>query len=398
MVTGDKADGRGRQSSAVGAVCDLLVVGGGIMGLWAALHAARAGLTVTLADEGALASGASGGLLGALMPHMPDRWNAKKQFQFDALLSLEDEIRHLEAETGLSAGYRRSGRLIPLPKPHLAGIARGHERDAETHWVAGERRFHWRLRESGFAGGLLEGDAFSAGLVEESFAARVDPRGLTAVLAAALRRTGRVTIREHAGLVSLDPTEGRAVLSDGSAVAAGHVVLAVGHRTGELLACLHGTLAKPPVMPVKGQAALLSATLPDDMPVVYLDGLYIVPHEGGRVAIGSTSENRFDDPRSTDGQLEQLLANARSLMPALREAPVLERWAGLRPKAIGRDPMVGVLPDHPRIHVLTGGFKVSFGIAHVVAARLVDAIHSGDGKTGLPETFSPENHLALALR
>lgn len=396
MVTGDNAAVRGRQSSPAARARDLLVVGGGIMGLWAALHAARAGLRVTLADEGALASGASGGLLGALMPHTPDRWNPKKQFQFDALLALEGEVRALEAETGLSAGYRRAGRLIPLPKPHLADIARGHEADAEVHWVAGDRRFHWRLRERGVARGLLDGDALSAGVVEESFAARVDPRALTAVLERALRQTGHVDILHHAGLARLDPVAGTAWLTTGDVLSCGHVILAAGHRTGNLLQPIFGPFARPPVVPVKGQSALLAAMLPDDMPVVYLDGLYIVPHDGGRVAIGSTSENQFSDPLSTDDQLDRLIREARALMPALRDAPVIERWAGLRPKAIGRDPMVGVLSAFPGVSVLTGGFKVSFGIAHVVAARLIGAILRGDGQTGLPETFSPENHLALA--
>lgn len=396
MVNGDNADGLARQSSPAAAVTDVLVVGGGIMGLWAALHAARAGLRVTLAEAGTLAGGASGGLLGALMPHMPDRWNAKKQFQFDALLSLEPAVRALEAETGLSAGYRRSGRLIPLPKPHLAEIARGHEADATRHWATAERRFEWRLMAPDFAAGLLEGDAFAAGIVEESFAARVNPRGLTAVLAATLRQSGRVTILERTGLARLDPKGGLAWLSDGTVLHCGHILLAAGHRTSDLLEPLCGPFARPPVVPVKGQSALLAASLPANMPVVYLDGLYIVPHEGGRVAIGSTSENRFSDPFSTDEQLDRLIAAARALMPALRDAPVLKRWAGLRPKAIGRDPMVGWVPGLSRVGLLTGGFKVSFGIAHVVSARLVEAMLQGDGKTGLPESFSPENHLLLA--
>lgn len=89
----------------------LLIVGGGIMGLWAAVKAERLGIDTLLVEAGRLGGGASGGLLGALMPHMPDRWSDKKQFQFDALVALEAEIAGLEAETGLSGGYRRCGRI-----------------------------------------------------------------------------------------------------------------------------------------------------------------------------------------------------------------------------------------------------------------------------------------------
>ena len=92
-----------------------------------------------------LGAGASGGLLGALMPHMPDRWNAKKQFQFDALVSLEAEIAALEAATGLSAGYSRSGRLMPLAEAASAQDRARPLRRRRNHWQSGDRRFHWHV-------------------------------------------------------------------------------------------------------------------------------------------------------------------------------------------------------------------------------------------------------------
>ena len=117
------------------------------MGLWAALKADRLGIPTLLLDAGTLASGASGGLLGALMAHVPDRWSEKKQFQFDALVSLETEIARLESETGLSSGYRRSGRLIPLPKPHLRDIALRHAQDARENWASAGHDFRWDVLE-----------------------------------------------------------------------------------------------------------------------------------------------------------------------------------------------------------------------------------------------------------
>ncbi len=56
------------------------------------------------------------------------------------------------------------------------------------------------------------------------------------------------------------------------------------------------------------------------------------------------------------------------------EAPVVERWAGLRPKAIGREPMVGRHPGHPNVSLMAGGFKVSFGLAHELARTVLDEI------------------------
>ncbi|WP_064840217.1 MULTISPECIES: NAD(P)/FAD-dependent oxidoreductase [unclassified Rhizobium] len=377
--------------------CELLIVGGGIMGLWAAVHAERRGIDTIIADAGQLGGGASGGLLGALMPHMPDRWSEKKQFQFDALVSLEDEIDTLEAATGLSAGYRRSGRLIPLPKPHLEKIARRHCEDAERHWQAGARRFHWHVLDGPPVGGWIEASAGESGFVHDTLAARVAPRSLIAALVTLLRQAKHVRIREHAAVAGLDPDRGTAEIG-GDSVAFDHCILAAGHQSFPLLQGLTPGLKQPLGQPVKGQAALLKADLDPALPTIFLDGLYVVAHEGGHAAIGSTSENRFDDPASTDGQLDALIAAARGIVPALRDAAVVERWAGLRPKAIDRDPMIGRHPDHPRLIALTGGFKVSFGLAHRLAEAAICIAGDTDCGFLLPESFTISSHIAAASR
>ncbi|NEH54391.1 FAD-dependent oxidoreductase [Rhizobium leguminosarum] len=377
--------------------CELLIVGGGIMGLWAAVHAERRGIRTFVADAGSLGGGASGGLLGALMPHMPDRWSEKKQFQFDALVSLEAEIAGLEAETGLSACYNRSGRLIPLPKPHLNKIALGHSRDAEHHWRSGDRRFQWHVLDRPPVDGWIEASAGESGFVHDTLAARVAPRSLIAVLTAFLRRAKHVRILEHATVAGLDPERGIAEVG-GETVAFGRCIIAAGHQSFPLLEGLTPGLKQPLGQAVKGQAALLKADIDPALPTIFLDGLYVVAHEGGHAAIGSTSENRFDDPTSTDAQLDALIDAARAIVPALRSAPVVERWAGLRPKAIDRDPMVGCHPDHPRLIALTGGFKVSFGLAHLLAEAAICIAGDEPHEFSLPQSFAISSHIAVASR
>lgn len=367
------------------------------MGLWAAVHAERRGIDTIIADAGRLGGGASGGLLGALMPHMPDRWSEKKQFQFDALVSLEDEIATLEAATGLSAGYNRSGRLIPLPKPHLEIIARRHCEDAERHWQAGARRFHWHVLDAPPVGGWIEASAGESGFVHDTLAARVAPRSLIAALVALLRRSKHMRILEHATVANLEPDRGMAEIG-GESIAFRHCILAAGHQSFPLLQGLTPGLKQPLGQPVKGQAALLKADIDPALPTIFLDGLYVVAHEGGYAAIGSTSENRFDDPTSTDTQLDALIAAAREIVPALRDAAVVERWAALRPKAIDRDPMIGRHPDHPRLIALTGGFKVSFGLAHRLAEAAICIAGDRDCGFLLPESFAISSHIAAASR
>ncbi|WP_105400387.1 FAD-binding oxidoreductase [Neorhizobium sp. T7_12] len=396
MGHADNPAGSGGQSHVLPPSADLVILGGGIMGLWAAVKAERLGISTLLVDAGPLGQGASGGLLGALMPHMPDKWNDKKQFQFDALLSLEDEIIELEAETGVTCGYRRSGRLIPLPKPHLRKIALGHSADAEACWRRGDRRFHWHVLDRPPQKGWPDASFAAAGLVHDTFAARVSPRGLVSALVAYLRTASNVRIVEGVEAEAIDAAGYRIIFRNGETVAFGHCIVSTGHGSFSLLHGISAPLKRPIGQAVKGQAALLKADIDPALPVIFLNGLYVVAHEGGHVAVGSTSEDVFDDPFSTDSQLDELIARARALVPALAQAPVVERWAGLRPKAIDRDPMVGAHPDHARVIALTGGFKVSFGIAHRLADAALNALNGREMR--LPASFTLANHLAVASR
>lgn len=366
---------------------DILVIGGGVMGLWSAVKAADAGLTVALVEAGRIGGGASGGLMGAMFPWMPDRWDDKKRFQYEALTTLPEELLRLEQETGLSAGFRRSGRIIPLPKPHLRTIALRHQVDALANWHQGDHRFFWHVVDTPPVEDHIAAEFAAAGYVHDTLAARLAPRDLIALLRAWLSSRPNVTLLENTAVGRLDPISGRATLACGREIRFDYVLVAAGAESFPILESLMPQLPKPLGQGVKGQAALLGADLDPNLPVAFLDGLYVVPHEDGRVAIGSTSENHYADPVSTDDQLDDIVVRARALVPALRDAPVIERWAGLRPKAIGRDPMIGPVPGRPNVIALTGGFKISFGMAHKLAAAALDYA-LGRTPAGLPANFT----------
>jgi glycine oxidase len=96
-------------------------------------------------------------------------------------------------------------------------------------------------------------------------------------------------------------------------------------------------------------------------------------------------------------RLDEIIKQARKLCPLIKDAPVIRRWAGVRPRAVGRDPMLGPVPGAPGVLAMAGGFKISFGIAHRMADCLVAEI-TGEAGPETPQSFAVASHLAKAAR
>lgn len=386
---------RGSGQSAAAAGADLVVVGAGVAGLFMALKAARAGLSVIVVEKERPGAGASGGFLGALMPHMPERWDAKKAFQFRALVDLGTEVARLEAETGIAVGYARTGRLMPLADGRRRKTAELRAEAARQAW-GGDFAFDLVAPEPS---DWLDPSCAPEGVVREMLSARLSPTGLIGALAAALGRAPKVAFVAGEALPEIDAARGAIGLAGGARLSFGHLVLANGVGAFPLIEHALGRRARSLGAAVKGQAALFDARLAPgragNLPLLYDDGVYVIAHDTGEVAVGSTSETGFVEPFATDTRLDAVIDRARSLCPLLREAPVIRRWAGLRPKAAGRDPMLGGLDSGGRIHALAGGFKITFGIAHRMADAVLGDIGAGP-PVEVPPTFRPSAHLAWA--
>lgn len=323
-------------------------MGGGVWGLACAWEMARRGARVRLIERARIGAGASGGVVGALAPHAPERWGPLKAFQLDSLLEAEGVWRGVADASGLSPGYARSGRLQPVAD--AAALARAEERAAAARALwRGEAE--WRVIDAGDAGDWAPASP-TGKLVYETLAARLHPRQAVAALAEAIRmRDGEIV--EGGGEPGPEPViwaTGAAGLAELSA--------ACGREMGR---------------GIKGQAAILGLDR-RDAPQIGGEGLFVVPHADGTVAVGSTSERDFDDPRATDAQLDDVIGRARAAVPALRDAPVLHRWAGLRPRARSRQPMLGPWPGRPGHFVANGGFKIGFGLAPAVARVMADLV------------------------
>ena len=96
------------------AMAEIEVYGAGIFGLTVAWFLQKKGAKVRVIEKRHVGAGASGGVVGALAPHMPDSWNDKKQFQFDSLIATPAFWAEVDAISGLHSGYGQVGRVIPL--------------------------------------------------------------------------------------------------------------------------------------------------------------------------------------------------------------------------------------------------------------------------------------------
>lgn len=345
------------------AMADVTVMGAGIFGLCVAWTCAARGARVQVIDPGGPGAGASGGLVGALAPHVPDTWNAKKAFQRDSLLMARDFWEGVRAASGRSPGYARTGRLQPIADADALERARARAQGAATLW---QRQAEWRVIAACDAPHWAP-ETPSGYLIHDTLTARLHPRLAGAALCAAIRGKGG-TIRPDGR------PEGRVLWATGVAD----------------LAALGQGRARAMGAAVKGQAALLRHEA-RDAPQIFAEGVHIVPHEDGTLAVGSTSERDFDDPVATDARLDAVLERAFAALPALRAAPVLERWAGLRPRARSRAPMLGAHPLHPGQFIANGGFKIGFGMAPMVGAVMADLML--EGRDRIPADFRPEASL-----
>lgn len=337
---------------------DVTIRGAGIFGLSAAWECLRLGAKVQVIDTVGIAAGASGGLVGALAPHAPEQWNPLKQFQLESLLLAEDWWREVQEAGGVDPLYKRSGRLQPLSDAAAVALAEERGRAAEGLW---QGKATWRVIAAG--PDPWQPASPSGFLIADDLTARIAPRAACAALAAALRAKGAEIVIGDA------PEEGAVLHANGVA----------GLRD---LSDLRGKLVGAGQ---KGQAALLAYDA-RDLPQIYAAGLHIVPHGDGTVAVGSTSESTWAQ-EGPDHQAEDLVARARAVLPQLREAEVLEYWAGFRPRAKTRGPIAGAHPERAGHYILNGGFKIGFGMAPKLAQGIAALILRGE--TRLPEAFAP---------
>ncbi|GAA1747447.1 glycine oxidase ThiO [Streptomonospora arabica] len=364
--------------SASQRTADVVVVGGGLVGLATAWRAARAGLSVTVVAEPVEGS-ASTVAAGMLTPATEASYGEEALMRL-AVLSRDrypSFVAELEEDSGLDAGYRAEGTLqVAFDTDDMARLGHlGELRERlglSTERLTGRecRRLEPMLAPS-VRGGYLAADDHS-----------VDPRALLEAMRAAAERRGAVGVRDRAGRLVLDGGRARGVVLDsGNEVSAGQVVLAAGVGTPAIEGVPEGVV--PPLRPVKGQLLRLRTPEGED-PIVTrtVRGLvkgspvYLVPRGSGEIVLGATQEEQGFDTRLTAGGLWEVLRDAHELVPGVSELEVAETCVGLRPGSPDNEPLLGPTAV-PGLHLAAGHFRHGVLLAPATGDAMAQALTTG---------------------
>jgi glycine oxidase len=369
-------------------VVDVVVIGGGVIGLAVGWYASRHGLDVIVLDRhqpGHATSYVAAGMLGPIAEATPGE-EPLLELGLASARAYPTFVAELTSASGRpDIGYRECGTLL---------VARDRD-DAEALQRELELRHRFGLRVER----LLASEARrrEPGLAPTLRLAldvpddhAIDPRQLTAALSVAVTAAGgRVAPGTRAKALAL--RDGRAYgvqLDDGTVVAAERVVIAAGAWCDEIDGI--PPAARVPVRPVKGQILRLHDPAGPGLlhRVVRMpSGGYIVPRGDGRYVIGATMEERGFDTSFTAGAAFELLRDAGELVPGISELVIDELLVGLRPGTPDNLPVIGAT-EVPGL-LWAGGHRRNGILLAPITAQLVTEALLGEPPSGLAQAFTP---------
>ena len=279
---------RSRPQSAGTAVMtevhDVVIVGGGVIGLSIAFALAREGIRPTVVDRRDLGREASWAGAGLIPPVAENRsrqplvalrsWSAELYPSWSAALG---------EETGIDVGYRRTGGV---------DVAWTDLEDQELRATAGRWRAegiaYERLAPGDYARvePALNPELKAVYYLPDRAQVR-NPWLLRALMAAVSRRGGRLMPWNGVEGFRVQDRRVTAVRTSVGDLPCGMVVVAAGAWSGSLLETIG---VDAPTPPIKGQIVLLRGERPLIRRVVEHGKNYLVPRDDGRVLVGATEE------------------------------------------------------------------------------------------------------------
>lgn len=351
---------------------DVIIIGAGVIGLSIAHELLVRGMEVMLIDPHEPGRGASWAAAGVLAPqgahprHLP---------YLHLLLNSRDMFTgyaaRLYEETGIDIEYRTEGGLhVALDDEEAEKIELRYQHQKElslpVEKLSGDdvRKLEPALSPETRCGLLFEGMH------------QVENRLLTEALATAVKkRGGHLEIGDPATGLIIKKERVVGVTLPAEQIGADKVIIAAGAWSGILNHIPGMTL---PVQPVRGQMLALDIRgLQSMQRVINGLGLYLVPRRNDRLLAGATVEKTGFDTRVTAAGIHHILTQAIRMAPGLAPAPILETWAGLRPRSKDGKPILGPMPMDG-LFVAAGHHRNGILLSPVTAALMADCITTGD--------------------
>lgn len=352
---------------------DLVVIGGGVVGLSIAWRAAQRGKRVVVLERGQPGEATSWVAAGMLAPI------SEAVLSERALLTLglasarcyPAFVDELESASGGPCGYLRCGTLLGARD---ADEAQALERELALRTKLGLAARRLRASEARALEPALAPTFRLALDIPDDHA--IDPRCLTRALATAVARAGgELRVRTRGTEVSISDGRVSGVLANGEHLPAEHVVIAAGCWSSALGGVPEH--ARVPIHPVKGQILeLRDPTGPGLLRrVLRMRGGYVVPRGDGRYMLGATMEERGFDTTVTAGACFELLRDAIELLPGIGELVLAGLSAGLRPVTPDSLPAIGE-STVPGLHWAAGHYRHGVLLAPITAEIVVAGLNA----------------------
>ena len=349
---------------------DVVIIGGGVIGLTIARALALRGVRdVCLVERGNLGTEASWAAAGMLLPQV----EADAQDEFFNLACQSRDLypefaAALREETGIDVELDTTGTL------YIALTEHDHEEI--------KKRYEWQTR-AGLSVELLsieEARSLEPCVSESTLGAlrfpkdiQVENRRLLSALANSVKKLGVDIATET--LVDALIVEGnrvRGVQTSRGSISCPTVVIAAGTWSSFIKTSSRSPI--PTIEPVRGQMVCLEAKPQLTRHVIYSPRGYIVPRQDGRLLAGSTSENAGFAKCVTAGGIAAILRNALEISPAISDLPVVDTWAGLRPRAPDGLPVLGPCGEIDGLFCATGHYRNGILLAPLTGELISKAI------------------------
>lgn len=351
---------------------DVIIVGGGIIGLSLSVALRKRGaavLVIERGEPGREASHAAGGMLVDCPLETP----ASLQALASTSARMYPEFAYeLEVESGMKVDLRDFGTILFPSKEHIPHSQLKTTALAEADLEQLEPELRWDHPDESSLG--------SAFFLKER---SVDPRALTAAaLKTAQNRGVNFSSGDAVTAVNLSDGQVSGVTTTKTSFLASRIVNCAGAWSGQI-----GPQSFP-TRPVKGQ--MLCLVMPSRSllkHVIRSPKAYLIPRSDGRLLVGATVEEAGFDKRTDTETIQRLHRAALALVPKLRDARILEDWAGLRPGTPDALPILGATAT-PGYYVATGHFRDGILLAPITA-EVMAAVIEGSKPAHDLTAFSP---------